>query len=345
MPCRRPPEVLEKLVDLFKGLLSAKMINYSRSPWASPIVVIIKKNGVDIRLCIEYRLVNSLTQLMIYPMPLISDLLEDLESTLWYCSLDMARGFWVVKMTHRAPNDLWLEKCAPIYQRMIDNAQYGFTRFPTSENHGNTLDVFEDGEPVDPGKPSVLGHRSYIYNILIPGLLEACDKWDLSITVVKSFWGMLEVEYLGHKVSSHNGLEANPTGLSALTDLAFPGSLRAMQSFLGSLTYYNRRFYQESQEDQAIGQQKTLDLESQDLTEVDPRWIHTYRSFSVLKSKIVTTPILRHLVYASGWAISGSLMEGYDKIYYPGMFASRTLKSNEVNMVSRRRRYWPYCGS
>ncbi|OWZ03809.1 LOW QUALITY PROTEIN: reverse transcriptase [Phytophthora megakarya] len=80
----------EKLADLIKGLLSAKMINYSRSPWASPIVVIIKKNGVDIRLCIDYRLVNSLTQLMVYPMPLINDLLEDLESTLWYCSLEEA---------------------------------------------------------------------------------------------------------------------------------------------------------------------------------------------------------------------------------------------------------------
>ncbi|OWZ12286.1 reverse transcriptase [Phytophthora megakarya] len=96
------PEVSEKLADLIKGLLSAKMINYSRSPWASPIVVIIKKNGVDITLCIDYRLVNSLTQLMFYPMPLINDLLEDLESTLWFCSLDMASGFWVVKMTDRA---------------------------------------------------------------------------------------------------------------------------------------------------------------------------------------------------------------------------------------------------
>ncbi|OWZ10886.1 reverse transcriptase [Phytophthora megakarya] len=92
----------EILADLIKGLLSAKMINYSRSPWASPTVVIIKKNGVDIRLCIDYRLVNCLTQLMIYLMPLINDLLEDLESTLWYCSLDMASGFWVGKMTDRA---------------------------------------------------------------------------------------------------------------------------------------------------------------------------------------------------------------------------------------------------
>ncbi|OWY91752.1 reverse transcriptase, partial [Phytophthora megakarya] len=257
----------EKVADLVKGLLSAKMTNYSRSPWASPIVVIIKKNGVDIRLCIDYRLVNSLTQLMVYPMPLINDLLKDLESTLWYCSLDMASGFWVVKMMDRARlisafitsfglfewnrMPFVLKNAPKIYQRMIDNALYGFTRIPKSEDHGSALDVFEDGEPADPGKPSVLGRRSYIDDILIPvdnwdqlcdrveGLLEACDQWNLSISVVKSFWGMPKVEYLGHKVS-YNGLEANPKDLSALTDLVFLGSLRAMQSFLGSLNYYSR---------------------------------------------------------------------------------------------------------
>ncbi|POM58656.1 Reverse transcriptase, partial [Phytophthora palmivora] len=92
----------EKLYQLIQGLLSARMIRPSTSPWASPIVVIIKKNGIDIRLCIDYRLVNSLTRLMVYPMPLINDLLDDLDKVLWYCSLDMASGFWVVPMTDRA---------------------------------------------------------------------------------------------------------------------------------------------------------------------------------------------------------------------------------------------------
>lgn len=92
----------EKLYQLIKGLLSARMIRHSTSPWASPVVVIIKKNGIDIRLCIDYRLINSLTRLMVHPMPLINDLLDDLDKVLWYCSLDMASGFWVVPMTDRA---------------------------------------------------------------------------------------------------------------------------------------------------------------------------------------------------------------------------------------------------
>ncbi|GMF40659.1 unnamed protein product [Phytophthora fragariaefolia] len=78
------PQLREMLFQLIKGLLSVKIIQHSTSPWASPIVVITKKNGIDILLCIDYRLVNRLTRLMVYPMPLINDLLDDLEKVLWY---------------------------------------------------------------------------------------------------------------------------------------------------------------------------------------------------------------------------------------------------------------------
>ncbi|GMF62969.1 unnamed protein product [Phytophthora fragariaefolia] len=44
------PQFREKLSDRTKGQLGAKIISVSTSPWASPIVVIIKKNGVDKRL-------------------------------------------------------------------------------------------------------------------------------------------------------------------------------------------------------------------------------------------------------------------------------------------------------
>ncbi|KAE9181568.1 hypothetical protein PF005_g22835 [Phytophthora fragariae] len=257
------PQFREKVSDLLKGLLSAKIIQASRSPWASPIVVIIKKNGVDIRLCIDYRLVNGLTRLMIYPMPLINELLEGLDKVLWYCSLDMASGFWVVSMTDRAraisafitPFGLFewnrmpfgLKNAPQIYQRLLDNALYGFTRIPRPGSECTT-DLIESGEPANPDQPSVLGRRSYIDDTArswdetcerVEALLESCDQWNLSISVEKSYWGMRKVDYLGHQVSEE-GLEAKPKDLSSLRDLPFPTSLRAMQSFLGSLNYYSR---------------------------------------------------------------------------------------------------------
>ncbi|OWY90227.1 reverse transcriptase, partial [Phytophthora megakarya] len=134
-----------------------------------------------------------------------------------------------------------------------------------------------------------------------------------------------------------------------------------MQSFLGSLNYYSRFIkdyaiyasvlYELREIDFAVMMkeatqgriQQVLEAEGADprsQEDRDIRWIHAHRSFNVLKTRIATTPILRHfdpdrkatvVVYASDWAISGALMQEYDQIYYPVAFASRTLKSNELN--------------
>ncbi|KAG2994698.1 hypothetical protein PC120_g21932 [Phytophthora cactorum] len=190
------PQFREKLSDLIKGLLNAKIIRFSTSPLASPIVTIIKENGEDIRLCIDYRLVNSLTRLMVYPMPSINELLEDLDKMLWYCSLDMVSDFWVVTMTDRARPILafitifglfernrmpfGLKNAPQIYQRLLDNALYGFTRIPRRGEDSEVADQFEEGKPSDRRKASVLGRRSYIDDILVPARSwdQLCDRVD-----------------------------------------------------------------------------------------------------------------------------------------------------------------------
>ncbi|QQA74033.1 hypothetical protein JAV55_21420 (plasmid) [Bacillus licheniformis] len=141
---RVPLRFLGKLYELLRALLRAGLIVFSDSPWASPIVIVMKKNGLDIRLCIDYKMVNAITAIMEYAMPLVDDLLTDLERYLWFCSLDAASGFWAVMMTLRARKVSafvcalghfeWLRmpfglKNAPmIYQRMIDNALWGFVQ-------------------------------------------------------------------------------------------------------------------------------------------------------------------------------------------------------------------------
>ncbi|OWZ05859.1 reverse transcriptase [Phytophthora megakarya] len=101
---------------------------------------------------------------------------------------------------------------------------------------------------------------------------------------------------------------------------------------------------QGSQEDQGVDHRKILDLEAPDPAEVDPRWTHAHRSFSLLKTKIASTPVLRHfnpnrratvVVNASDWAISGSLMEEYAQIYYPVIRMNYGITEKEVLAVLR----------
>ncbi|OWZ05101.1 reverse transcriptase [Phytophthora megakarya] len=88
---------LVKVYELLKKLLETGLIEHSESEWSSPIVIVSKKNGEDIRM-----LVNQLIKLSRYPLPLIDDLLTDFNAAAWFMSLDMASGFWEIQMTERA---------------------------------------------------------------------------------------------------------------------------------------------------------------------------------------------------------------------------------------------------
>ena len=136
---RVPLRHLSKLYELLKWLFQARLISFTRSPWASPLVIVLKKNGVDIRLRIDYKLFNAVTAYIEYAIPLVDDLLTDIESHRWFCSPDAASGFLAVMMTERARHVSaficalghfeWLRmtfgpKNAPILQKNSSTARY-----------------------------------------------------------------------------------------------------------------------------------------------------------------------------------------------------------------------------
>ncbi|KAG2771020.1 hypothetical protein PC129_g16425 [Phytophthora cactorum] len=141
---RVPFRYLGKLYELVRALLRAGLIVVSDSSWTSPIVIVMKKSGQDIRLCIDYKMVNAITAIMECAMPLVDDLLTDLECYLWFCSLDAASGFWAIMMTLRARKvsafvctlghfewlrmSFGLNNAPMIYQRMNDNALWRFVQ-------------------------------------------------------------------------------------------------------------------------------------------------------------------------------------------------------------------------
>ena len=76
MPQYRLPHAYRELVDKELQETEGGIIETSNSEWASPIVL-IKKDGT-MRICIDYRRLNAVTQVEAYPMPRIEYIIDRL---------------------------------------------------------------------------------------------------------------------------------------------------------------------------------------------------------------------------------------------------------------------------
>lgn len=68
---------------MVKELLAAGTVQPSSSPYASPVVLVKKKDDTW-RLCVDFRKLNTLTIKDRFPIPLIKDLMDELGGSAVY---------------------------------------------------------------------------------------------------------------------------------------------------------------------------------------------------------------------------------------------------------------------
>ena len=101
-PKRQPPRrvpfaVREEINEQLAKMQAQGVIHPSTSPWASPVVLVRKKDGT-LRFCVDYRALNAVTKPDVFPILRIDDLLDQLGQCIIFSTLDLAAGYWQIKV-------------------------------------------------------------------------------------------------------------------------------------------------------------------------------------------------------------------------------------------------------
>ncbi|XP_020105553.1 uncharacterized protein LOC109722077 [Ananas comosus] len=91
-----PPE-LAKLRKQLDELLKGGLIHSSKASFGAP-VLFQKKHDGSLRLCVDYRALNKVTIKNNYPIPLITDLFDQLGKARYFSKLDLRSGYWQVRI-------------------------------------------------------------------------------------------------------------------------------------------------------------------------------------------------------------------------------------------------------
>ncbi|CAB3257647.1 unnamed protein product [Arctia plantaginis] len=334
----RFPECHKKEVEnQINKMLEQNIVTPSDSPWSSPIWVVPKKLDASgqrkWRVVIDYRKLNDVTIGETYPIPQITEILDQLGKSQYFTTLDLASGFHQIPIS---PED------AAKTAFSIPQGHFQFTRMPFGLK--NAPSTFQ--KLMNTCLSGLQGSRCFVYldDIVVyaPDLpssiqnltciFERLRRYNLKLQPEKCEFLRKEVAYLGH-IINNEGVKPNPEKIKAIIEFPIPKCAKDIKSFLGLVSYY-RRFIPDFSK---LAKPLTSLLKK----DTPFNWENKQQlAFENLQHKLTTSPVLAYPDFtqpfiltcdASNYAVSAILSQGQIGKDRPIAYASRTLNKAECN--------------
>jgi hypothetical protein len=236
-PYRVPHKHKEELKKQIQELLKAKVIRPSTSPFASPIILVKKKDHSG-RLCVDYRKLNALTVKNKFPIPIIEDLLDELHGAKLFTKLDLRSGYHQIRMHVDDISKTAFRTYSGHYEYLV--MPFGLSNAPgTFQSLMNQIFapylrkfilVFFDDILIY--SPTLSAHASHVATAL-----KVLQDNKLSVKLSKCSFASSQVEYLGHVISGA-GVSTDPSKIAAIKDWITPTNVTQLRGFLGLCGYY-----------------------------------------------------------------------------------------------------------
>ena len=296
------------------------------APWVSSMVATRKKNGKDIRICIDPRDLNTALQRPRYPMKTIEQVTASMAGAKVFTILDAKNGFWQIPLDEESQ----LLTCF--------NTPFGrfkFKRMPYGLNSGS--EVFQQAmEQVFSNTPCeiivddilVWGETVDQHDERLEKVLKRAEEINLKLNPGKCKIRVDKVTYIGHLLSAE-GIKPDPEKVRALVDYPAPKNKQELQRFLGMINYVSKFVQNFSENTAAI--RENLKKEN------EWSWTEQHEEeFNGLKQAISNPPVLKYYdsskpVTLTCDASKSGLGAACLQNGYPIAYASRAMTRTEQN--------------
>ncbi|CAF2224972.1 unnamed protein product [Rotaria magnacalcarata] len=222
-----------------KKMLDNGIISPSHSPWASPVVIVKKRDGSP-RFCIDFRRLNSITRKDVYPLPRIDDVIEKLNGSTIFSKLDLRSGYFQVplaaderdKTAFITTDGLWqfnrlpqgLKNSPSVFQRLM-NQTLGTLRWDICLAYLDDIVVYS---------------TSFTQHLIdVDKVCQALYQSNFKLNYDKCSFFNQEITFLGHKINME-GYSPTDDNVRAILHFPIPNSSKAANSFLQMVGFYRK---------------------------------------------------------------------------------------------------------
>ena len=237
-PYSVPIHLQDKVRAELKQMLDMGWIRHGSGQYASPLIIVKKKETDGIRLCVSYKDLNAICKTDAVPMPLMDNILAQLGKSRICFVADCCKGFYSIPIE---------EESQKYTGFVFENAYYFFTVVPFGLKNSPSCfsklmqKLLNGAQHMANFVDDIIAYDNCLdeHIVTLTDLFQRARKANLKLKPSKTNIGFQEVTYLSHIVG-HGKVRPTDQHIDKILSAPIPVTKKAVRSLVGAINWVRK---------------------------------------------------------------------------------------------------------